>query len=136
VLAFQFGQLHLAVDAQHFPFALRLRGTHRQALGDRQRDDVGQVVLALGVVVLQLAQPVGQAGRRDGHDAGIDLADRLLLGRRVLLLDDADHVAGRIAHDAAVAGRLVQIDGEHRQAVLAGLQQALQVCTVVSGTSP
>ncbi len=56
VLALQFGQLHLAVDPQHLPFAFRLRGTHRQALGDRQRDDVGQVVLALGVVVLQLAR--------------------------------------------------------------------------------
>jgi hypothetical protein len=68
VLAFQFGQLDLAVDAEHFPLAFGLRGAHRQAFGHRQRDDVGQVVLALGVVVLQFAQPVGQTGRRNGHD--------------------------------------------------------------------
>jgi hypothetical protein len=126
VLAFQLGQLDLAVDAQHFPLAFGLRGAHRQAFGHRQRDDVGQVVLALGIVVLQFAQPVGQTGRRNGHDAGIDLTDGLLLGRRILFLDDADHVAGGVTDDAAVAGRVGKIDRQHRQPVLASLQQALQ----------
>ena len=46
VLAFQFGELDLAVDAEHLPFAFRLRGAHRQAFADGQGDDVGQVVLA------------------------------------------------------------------------------------------
>jgi hypothetical protein len=63
VLAFQFGQLDLAINAQHFPLAIGLRGAHRQAFGHRQRDNIGQVILALGIVVLgQFAQPVGQDG--------------------------------------------------------------------------
>src|SRR5690606_21360976 len=48
--ALEFGELALAVDPQGFPGVGRLRGDDRHAVGDRRRDDVGQVVLALGVV--------------------------------------------------------------------------------------
>ena len=57
VAAFQVGQLQRAVDAQHLGLAGRGRGHHRHAFGHRHRDDVGQVVLALCVVVLQRHHP-------------------------------------------------------------------------------
>ena len=52
----------------------------RHAVGHRHRDDVGQVELALRVVVAQRARPSAcrQRGRR-GQDAGVDLADLALL---------------------------------------------------------
>ena len=71
------------------------------AVRDRHGDHVGQVVLALRVVRLQRGDPAGERLGRRGHHAGIDLVDAQLLGRRVALLDDAAHVAVRIAQDAA-----------------------------------
>ena len=128
VLAFELGELHLAIDAKHFPLAFRLGGAHRQASFDRQCDDVGQVILTLRIVVLQAAQPVGEMRRRHGHDTGIDLANGLLLRTGILLFDDALHLAGRVTHDATVARRIGQVDGKNGKAVPGCLQQALQGC--------
>ena len=63
------------------------------AVGHRHRDDVGQVELALRVVRLQRRHPAGEQRGRRGQHAGVDLADRALLGCRVLLLDDGPHGA-------------------------------------------
>jgi hypothetical protein len=64
-------------------------GNDRQALGHGQGDDVGQVVLALGIAVAQGRQPARQrVGGRD-EDAGVDLADRTLGIVGILFLDDA-----------------------------------------------
>jgi hypothetical protein len=61
----------------------------------------------------RLSAPVGR-----GHHAGVDLADLALRGRRVLVLDDAQHPR-RPPHrdDAAVAGGVGQLDGQQRQAL-------------------
>ena len=53
--------------------------------------------------------------RRRRHHAGVDLADRALLRRRVLVLDDRRHLAVAVADDAAVAGGIVELDREQRQ---------------------
>jgi hypothetical protein len=86
---------------------------------DRARDDVGEVVLAGGVVVAQGGEPALERARRCRHHAGVDLADRALLGRRVLLLDDGDdRIARRFRRgpdDATVAARLGELDGEESQ---------------------
>ena len=124
--ALQFRQLHLAVDPQHFPFVIGVRGAHGHSLGDRQGNDIGQIIFTLGVVIRQPGQPVGEAGRGNRHDAGIDLANRLLRGARILLFDDPLHVPGSIANDTSVAGRVGQFHGQDRQAILARMQQTLQ----------
>ena len=83
---FQLSQLHLVVHAQHLRFGRRNDRVHFHAGAHGHHDDVGQIVLALRVVVLQRGEPVAQrAGRRD-HQARVDFADRALLGVRVLLL--------------------------------------------------
>ncbi|MGF6635480.1 hypothetical protein OKW39_002631 [Paraburkholderia sp. MM6662-R1] len=116
----ELGELLLAVDAERFPLVVGLRGDDFEAGFDRHFDRVGQIELALRVVVFERREPAGKArGRRD-DDAGVDFGDLQLLGTRVLLLDDALHVAVLIAHDAAVTGRDVERDGEHAVAVLAG----------------
>ncbi len=88
------------------------------AFAARQRDHVGQVVLAACVAVVDRLEPAGEARGRGGHHARVDLADRALLGCRVLVLDDGRHRAIRAAHDAAVSGRVVELDREQRQRAL------------------
>ena len=55
----------------------------RRPVSPQQREDVGQVELALGVVRAQPLEGVEQVAAVEGEDAGVDLADRELLGRRV-----------------------------------------------------
>ena len=81
---------------------------HREVVGEvggdrvaglaQGREDVGQVVLALGVVVGEAGEGGGQRRRVEGVGAGVDLADRQLLGVGVaggFGLDHALDVAGR-----------------------------------------
>ena len=124
--AFETRQLGRAVDAQHLGLVDRLGRADFDVVGHRVRDDVGQVVLALRVGVRQLGQPLLEPRGRRGHDAGVDLGDLALQRRRVLLFDDGPHQANAVgvagldvAHDAAVAERVGQIDGQQRE-VLAG----------------
>ena len=113
--ALELGQLLRAVHAQHFRGRGGLGRDDRDTVGHRHRDHIGQVVLALGVAVVQSRQPVAKATRRRRHRTGVDLADGALRLARVLVLDDrSDRRAARARtpHDAAVAARVVEVDGE------------------------
>jgi hypothetical protein len=106
--ALQFGQLLAAVDAQHLPLGGRVAGDDLFAFGGGHADHVGEVVLALGILVGEPRQPAGQLAGGQAEDAGVHLVDGQLLGAGVLVLDDALHLAPRVAHDAAVAGGLAR----------------------------
>ena len=127
VAAFEKGELRLAVDAQRLPVGCRVGGGDAGAVGHGGGDDIGQVVLVLGVVVLQGGQPALERGGRGDQDAGVDLVDLQGGGIGVLLLDDLLHLAVAVPHDPAIAGGVVGKLGQQRQLALAGrLGQALQ----------
>ncbi len=127
VVALQFGQLATVVGALHFHRVVRLFGSHHQAIGHSHGDDVGQVILALGVVVRQAAHPVGQARGWQCQDTGVAFLDRSLRIVGVLVLNDGRHLALLVTHDAAIAGRIVEGHREQAQLLLVGLgQQTLQ----------
>ena len=133
VAPLEVGQLHRAVDAEHLGLAAGGDAAHRNAVGDRQADDVGQVVLAGGVVVGEAPQPGQQALGRRGQHPGVDLADGALRRGGVFLLHDGDDAvacrarAGAAAHDAAVALRLGEVDREQAEGTgLGRLDQGLQ----------
>ena len=126
VAAFQLGQLHLAVDAGHFPFRRRLGRHDRHPIGHRLGHDIGQVILALGIVVLQRRQPFLQVPGGGDNDAAVNFADGPLVGAGVFFFDDAADLA-MLAHDAAQAERIGLLDGQDGQLVGAGGgHQALQ----------
>src|SRR5687767_12021554 len=102
VNALELSELLLAVHAQDLPAVGGLDARQRDLVLERERHYAGQVVLALGVVIVEPGDPVLQARRGQRHDAGVDLADLALRGARVLLLDDRSDGAAPIAHDAAV----------------------------------
>lgn len=97
----------------------------RVELGGGRGEDIGEVVLALRVVVAQVLQPAAQCLAVGDEDAGVDGADLALLVVGVLVFDDAAHAALRIAHDAAVAGGIVEIGDQYRDAAFCG-EQTLQ----------
>ena len=110
VAAFEIGQLMRAVHAQHFGLACRSDADHGNAFGHGHGHDVGEVVLALHVVVAQRHDPAREHGRGCGHDAGVDLADGALRHARVLVFDDALNVAALVAQHAAIAGGVAQLN--------------------------
>jgi hypothetical protein len=113
--AFQLGQLQGAVHTRHLQGVVDAVGRHAPAIGHGHGDDVGQVVLALGVVVGQAREPGFEQARRHGHDAAVDFIDGALGFARVLVLDDARHLSCAIAQDAAVARGVGQAHGQQRQ---------------------
>ncbi|MNQ79185.1 hypothetical protein D3C85_941190 [compost metagenome] len=124
--ALELGLLDAAVHAQRFPGRAGLGRAHRHVIGHGQSDHIGQVVLALGIVVVDAGQPVLELRGRRAEDAGVDFLDQALGFRGVLVLDDAAHAALAVAHDAAIAGGIGQHLGQHGGALAAGVQQALQ----------
>ena len=115
----ELGQLPLVVHAQHFRRRRRDHGIHFQARPHRRNDHVGEVVLALRVVVLQLREPLPQPAGRHAHQARVAFVDRAFLRVGVLVLDDAHDVAGAVPDDAAVARRVGQHHAQYRDRLLA-----------------
>ena len=100
----------LVVDGRELEHAVDARAAVDVGLVDRhgasleQRDGVGQVALALGVVRLDPGKRLGERRRAERVDADVDRGDLELVGARVARLDDAlDGRAG--AHDAPVGVR-------------------------------
>ena len=101
---------------------------HREVVGEvggdrvpglaQGRQHVGQVVLTLGVVVGEAGEGRGERRGLEGVGAGVDLADRQLLGGGVaggLRLDHPLDLARGGADDAAVGAGLVELDRQHRR---------------------
>src|SRR2546425_5995579 len=108
-------ELGLGIDAGDFHRVIHLDRSHAHAFLDRQRDDVGEVILLLRVAVADLADPSIEEPGIERHESGIDLPDRALRARGVLLLRDALYAAARVAHDASVTLRVAHFrrhDGE------------------------
>ena len=112
------GELHLGVDALDFIGMVRMNGGDAHAVGGREAHEIREVVLLLGVVVLQGVEPGVKTGRREHHDAGVDLPDQALLVGRILFLDDGRYDALGVSHDAAVALRIVHFNGEENELAL------------------
>ena len=110
-------QVGAGVDAEVHVLVVGDVGDDPPAGLAEQRQDVAEVVLALGVVVGEPAERLGQRLGGEGVGAGVDLADRELLGRGVaggLRLDDPLEVAVGVADDPPVGCRGRRgLDGHH-----------------------
>ena len=84
------------------------------------RHDVGEVVLALRVVVGELAQCGPEQIASERVDARADLVHVEFLGRRVAVLDDPLGLAVVLADDAAVAGGIVDDAREEGRRIAVG----------------
>jgi hypothetical protein len=113
------GQVDAVVDAERQGRVGERMGVHGPAGREQDRDHVGEVHLALGVVGPEPAERLAQRGRVEGVEAGVDLAQGELLDRRVarhLRLDDPRHAAVAGPDDASVSRRVVQLHRGERRA--------------------
>ena len=110
----ELGQLDPVVDALDHHHVGGDDRPHRATVGPGDREDVGEVHLALRVVGADAAERIAQHREVEGVDARVDLVDRELVVGGVLVLDDAQHLGSVLAaQDAAVPGGVGDPGGEH-----------------------
>ncbi|MPM41228.1 hypothetical protein SDC9_87878 [bioreactor metagenome] len=107
------GQLEAVVDPLGLPQVLGDVRPDAAPDGVGVGDHIGEVELALRVVGAETGQAVVQDVGVEDVDAGVDLGDRPLRLRGVLVLDDAGDPGVAAADDPAVAGRVGHVRGQH-----------------------
>ena len=114
-------ELDAAVDAQAVAVVIAVEDGDCLAVTLEDLEHVGQVVLGLRVVVADLVNVGGKLRAVEGVAAGVALQQRGgLLGRAVLLLDDALDLAVGAQLDTAVAKRIGRGHGHDGAGELAG----------------
>ena len=86
---------------------------NRIAVADEEAQCVGEVELTLRVVRLEPLERRPELRGLEDVDAGVDLAERELLGRRVAGLDDLREAALAVAHDPAVGTHVGRLERKH-----------------------
>src|SRR6058998_1841805 len=114
VNALQLGELGAAVHAERLPRRVCLDCGHGYALLRCERDDIGEVILLLRVVILQLREPGLEFLGRCHDDSGVDLAQGALPRAGVLFLDNSHHLFS-ISQDAPVSGGTIERRGQKAQ---------------------
>ena len=106
-------QLDARVHAQALGGVVGGKRQHGATSVSADLQHVGQIKLALRIIVADLGQRVKQRAGIEAIEPGIALVDGGLLGRGILLFDDALNLARLVADDAAVAGGVVKLHGQH-----------------------
>ena len=114
-------ELPAVVDALDLLGVLQGERVHAVARVVEDRDHVGEVVLALGVVGGEPAQRGPEQVAAEAVDGGVDLLDGPLLGGGVGLLDHPGDEAVLVPHQPSVPGRLGHVGGQDGGTVPAGL---------------
>ena len=114
--ALQLRELPRIVRTLHFQRVMHMHHFGGAELRRGRSEHVGEVVLALGVVIAEVVEPAAQRLAIGDEDASVDGPDLQLFLGGVLLLDHPCDVALGITHDAAVAGGVVEVGDQHRQA--------------------
>src|SRR5439155_9630727 len=96
----------------------------RHGVGHGERHQVGEVILLLRIVIADLREPWREPPRAQAKKTGIDLADGELARRGILLLDDARDALRRVAHDAAIARRVVELGDRNASDTASAIDQA------------
>ncbi len=104
--ALQLGQLYRAVDAGDLHRVSDLVPNNPNTIRHREFHDIGQVILLLGVAVVQARQPGLQPRSRHRHDSAVNLGDGALRFAGVFVLHDGLHRATGVAHNPAITGRV------------------------------
>lgn len=113
------GQLRAVVDTDDEPRIGQRDDVDPTTAGGDEGRDVGDVLLALGVLGGQRGQDGTEVGDVERVDAGVRLGDLQLLRGGVLVFDDPGERSVGVAHDAPEPGRVGSDGADERGAVSA-----------------
>ena len=89
--------MYPVIDTESFQFAFRRTGRHGIALGNSQANNIGEIVLALLVLVVYTGQVGLEIPGRGCQQACVDLLQQTLFIGRVFLFHNADQGAFTVA---------------------------------------
>ena len=98
-------QFRTAVDSLNLGGVVHRYGLHSPAARAVNRDEIGKVILPLGVRCPDAAHLVEQTGELEGVDTGIDLVNGAFGRAGVLLLDNTCNLLA-VSDDASVSVRI------------------------------
>ncbi len=101
----RFGQLTPVINPHDF-LLVNDQGRDSALFIVGRGNDVGQVILILGIVITDRLQGCEYPGGFKGVNSGINLTDQLLLSVRIFLLDDGCNLV-TLANNPAIAGRII-----------------------------
>ena len=87
---FGFGHLLAGIDAQRFVIRRCRKGADNVARRYEHADDIGQIILALGIVIGNVMQHIPQKGHIKAVNAGVYFVDKEFFRRAVFLFDNFD----------------------------------------------
>ncbi len=108
-------QLRLAVHAQHITL-LAMRHRRLEPAPTRQPNQIGEIILALRVVVLHLFQKLEHQLHRRSHHARIRQLDLQLLFARIVRLDDGFQRPILRRHQPPIAIGQLRLEPQHADA--------------------
>ena len=111
------GKLETVVHAVRFADTRRMNGSNFTPFVIRHRNDIGDVVFTLRIIVVELRQPAFHIRAVGNQDTGVNFRDLALFLAGIFVFYDAGHLAV-FAGDAAIAARVVQYDGEKANTAL------------------
>ena len=106
------GQFHAVVDAQNLAGIGRSQRCHAYIRADQDRDHVGEVVFAGGIVGPNPVDVIPERRGFEAVDSGIDFAHGKLRGGAGFMFDNFANAAIRAADNSSVAGRIRHFGGE------------------------
>ena len=77
-------------------------------------DDIGQIILALGIVIGNVMQHIPQKGHIKAVNAGVYFVDKEFFRRAVFLFDNFDDLPFIIADDTAIPRRIRHMRRQYR----------------------
>ena len=120
VVALELGQLQPVVDSGDFLRRLRVEAFDGDVTGNREGDQISQVVLALSVIRLQVAKQRLHLCCIQRKDAGIYLIDLALVGIGIGVLNDCANLTISVADDAPELGRLGKLSSDEPEMAMLG----------------
>ena len=111
------GKLETVVYPVRFADTRRMNGSNLTPFLVSHRNDVGDVVFTLRVVIVESGQPALHIRTVRNQDAGVDLLNLALFVSGIFMLNNPRHVAV-FTRNAAIAGWIVQHDGQQTDATL------------------
>ena len=113
VSALELCQLHGAVDSCDLHCVCNGVGQNAHAVLNRKFHNVGQVILPLGIFIVEPSEPSFEQARRHSHDATVNFGQCLLRRCRIFVFHDGANGI-TVALNAAITCGVGHIQGKKR----------------------
>ena len=108
------GQFSPAIDAVNLCCISATHTANRYSRAGGAANDIGQVILALAINVVDFAKPGTKLFGGARHETRINFKDRALSLTGITLFNDCDYLIALITDDSTIPGGIAQLGSQQR----------------------